>query len=287
MATDQRNLPAFFSTDADFQTWGQGIEAQLVACGLVVTADTGQVNLATMTRPAINNYAGYRMYRFSDALQATKPVFIKLEYGVAGTTDRPAWRVQIGTNTNGAGTLTGQVSTALVVAQASSKTAGATLASYCSGDGSALRLVSNMDLTASGFRLFLFVERFRNADGTANANGVFWYSGGQSIASSIVPFIGTVPASNSSLSGLPMVNYATTGQQSAAGSEVALFPMFGVWGRLYPLLGVAGYANPDIGAGVAFATSSWLGATRTFMPFGSIGPNGPAGTSQSIAILWE
>jgi hypothetical protein len=81
MPTDIRNLPAFISDDATFRVWGSGLAAQIAAMGLVQTSDTGQINWATVTRPAIGALAGYEMWRFNDALQATKPVFIRLDYG--------------------------------------------------------------------------------------------------------------------------------------------------------------------------------------------------------------
>jgi hypothetical protein len=288
MATDQRNLPAYFNSDADFQTWAQGVEAQLVACGLVNTADTGQVNLATMVRPAANGFAGYRIYRFNDAMQASKPVFIKWEYGVASATNMPSWRISLGTGTNGAGTLTGTVIGTYQAAASSSKSAGIQLPSYCQGDGGGIRIVNNFDIATGGFRIYCFIERFRNPDGTPNPNGVFIFMGGQSISSNVLPFTGAAPSSNGSGSGLPTppINNAQ-GALSAAGSEVAMSPFYGIWGRLYQILGIMQYWSADIGAGVAFSSSSWLGAAHTWMPFGSVGGPPGSGSSAAIAMLWE
>ena len=57
-----------------------------------------------------NTFAGYEIWRFNDAFQATKPVFIKIEYGVAAVVDRPSLRVTASSATNGAGTPSGQMS---------------------------------------------------------------------------------------------------------------------------------------------------------------------------------
>jgi hypothetical protein len=40
--------------------WGSGIAAQIAAMGLVQTSDTGQINWATVTRPAINTFGRIR-----------------------------------------------------------------------------------------------------------------------------------------------------------------------------------------------------------------------------------
>src|SRR4051812_25718504 len=105
MAFDTRTLPAYLADDATFRTWAQGIHAQIVATGaLTQTADTGQVNLTTATRPLANAFAGYEIFAFNDALQATAPLYLKVEYGVGATQDRPSLRVSAGSSTNGAGT---------------------------------------------------------------------------------------------------------------------------------------------------------------------------------------
>jgi len=288
MATDLRSLPAFLADTATFRTWSQGIDAQLRACGLVLTADTGQVDLTTAVLPAANAYAGYKIYRFADALQATKSVFIKLEFGVGSPTDKPQLRFQSGTGTNGAGTLTGNVVPAspTVLATAASKTAGITLPSYCSGDGSRVALVTNLDNASGNFRLFMLIDRARNADGSGNGGAYFYYVGGSAVNMCVVPFTGTPPSSTNSTGSIPLLQLQSSGMMSQAGSEAALFPVFAVWGRPYPLLAFMGYAAVDIGELVAFSAAAWLGAARTFMPLGDGGP--PTATaSQWLAILWE
>src|SRR3954452_19330861 len=113
MAKDIRNILAGANNDAEFRTWGSAIGPQIAAMGLVQTADTGQINWATVLRPGLNTSAGYEIWRFADALQATKPVFIRIEYGIAAVTDRMRIIARVGTATDGAGTLTGQVGNAI------------------------------------------------------------------------------------------------------------------------------------------------------------------------------
>jgi hypothetical protein len=97
------------ATDAEFRDWGSKLSDALAAVGMVKTADTGQIDWATVVKPAaISTYQGYEVWRFNDTLQATAPLFLKIEYGSGvSVATRPGLRLQVGKGTNGAGTLTG------------------------------------------------------------------------------------------------------------------------------------------------------------------------------------
>jgi hypothetical protein len=99
-----------FTTDAKFRTWGLAMSTAMQAAGFVKTADTGQINWVTVTKPvATNTQAGYEIYRFDDDLQATAPIFFRVGYGSGGTAsgNSPATWITIGTATDGAGTISG------------------------------------------------------------------------------------------------------------------------------------------------------------------------------------
>ena len=109
MSAYTANLESYLDTDARFRALASFVSDNLTAGGLPKTADTGQINLATVTRPAVNTSGGYEIRRFDDALQATKPVFFKIEYGTgAGSpgTGISFW-LTIGTGSDGAGNITG------------------------------------------------------------------------------------------------------------------------------------------------------------------------------------
>lgn len=100
-----------FATTAQFRAMWSEFSAKLQLCGLIKTGDTGQIDWLTAVVPTvIHTVAGFEMYRFDDALQATKPVFIKIEYGYGFALSVPTLFVTVGTGTNGSGTLTGTVS---------------------------------------------------------------------------------------------------------------------------------------------------------------------------------
>ena len=95
------------TSDAGFRAWVAEFIAQLLAVGLVQTADTGQINTATVARAANNTDAGYAVFRFDDSLQATAPVFFKVYFGSGFNQSVPRIRVQVGTASNGSGTVSG------------------------------------------------------------------------------------------------------------------------------------------------------------------------------------
>lgn len=94
------------TANAGFREWVKMLQKALEECGIVKTADTGQINTETVETPASNNtYSGYNIWRFNDANQATEPVYFKLEYGRSGTASIPKLRWTVGTGSNGSGTI--------------------------------------------------------------------------------------------------------------------------------------------------------------------------------------
>jgi hypothetical protein len=291
MAKDTRNLPAFLSNDADFRAWGSGIAAQIAAMGLVQTADTGQINWTTVARPAINTSAGYEMWRFADSLQATKPVFIRLDYGVAGAVDRPRIIARVGTATDGAGTLTGQVGTAVTAMANTSKTAGVVQPSLCSGSTSRLNLFTGVEIAGAAaiWGTMIWVERSKTSAGVDTGDGVMtWVSSWNSSAYQAIPFAGTIPASQTSNPAISIS--AASGAISSVGPNVAVSPTVGALGKPCFASWVA-YISADIPKLVPVSIDH-MGATRTLLPLGDTAyPFGNfvqgTTTGHSLAMLWE
>lgn len=114
MTTASTNTVIDQTSDATFRVWiAEVITAMFTLVGLTQTADTGQINTATVTRPGTaNTVAGYVIGRFNDTLQSTVPIFFKLEFGTGGTaTTSPNMWLTVGTGSNGSGTITGTTTT--------------------------------------------------------------------------------------------------------------------------------------------------------------------------------
>lgn len=107
MALSETTVNSDVTLVADFRAWATAVRDQLTAAGLTRTSDTGQIDLTTVSAPAINTYAGYDIFQFTDSDQTDTPIFFKLEYGKAANTARPALRLTLGTASNGSGTITG------------------------------------------------------------------------------------------------------------------------------------------------------------------------------------
>ena len=286
MATDRRFLPGHVEADATFRAWAVGIDAQIRAMGLVQTSDTGQFDPATSTRPVAAGYAGYRMYRFADALQATKPVFLKVEYGSGGGATTPALRVQAGTATNGAGAFTGSYVTGqIATTYPSSRALGTIWESFCSGSPSRLNLVYNLDPGGTAGAVALHLERTMDPDGTPNGNGIFYQAGGSGPSTQMLPFSGPMTgAAAASPWRAPAV-----GSQSSDGVNVALEPLPLIVGGKVTLASFLRYLSSEIPEHSAIQVLH-LGALRTFMPIGDGYPQSLAhlnSPSYSLAFLWE
>lgn len=89
MTTASINTAVAHSSDATFRTWVAEVIAQLLAVGLTQTADTGQIDTATATRPGTNTSGGYAIFRFNDTAHSTTPIFFKLEFGTASSAAVP------------------------------------------------------------------------------------------------------------------------------------------------------------------------------------------------------
>lgn len=203
MATVTANHAPTLSSDALFRAWSQFINDALVTTsGWVDTAATGEVNLSTMTAPATNNtFAGYKVYRMADSLQATAPIFLKVEYGRGPGVNYPGLRLSIGTTHDGAGTLTGtQVLTAQQVS--CNATSASSLACYASGSTNRFAVVLFADNTGAQYTIAFGVERTKDSTGADDSTGVVlsWcgHSGSAEVARvQVIPPSGGVPATSS------------------------------------------------------------------------------------------
>lgn len=283
------NVPAYFSTDADFRTWGSTISAALATLGLIQTADTGQINWTTVAKPAATNASqGYEVWRFNDGLQGAAPVFIKIEYGSGGNfaTD-PGIYITVGSGSNGSGTLTGQTSTRTQIGTSSSgtKSAGITLPFYVSGGSGELFLAFNVDTAAITFGSLVGVERPKDSNDSPTSEGVLVSAlSPLSVKAQYVPASGSVPAVVAS-------NWCSVApgmwSRSAAGASADAAPVFipiaGVWRFSRILLTGSG----DFAAGGTM-TTSMLGGTHTYMAMDRACTSPSVnGVSSGVAFRWE
>lgn len=167
MALVTRTFAIGGSTDAAFRAYVQAVTEMIAGVGLVNTNATGSIDPTTTTNPtAFGQVRGYQVWRFDDALQATAPVFVKLEYGgvaVQSTLYGYGIWATIGTAHDGAGNLTGsQVAARTVLAFQSGVTATA-YPSFASGANN--RLVLVLASNQNQYLGLLTVERAHDSTG--------------------------------------------------------------------------------------------------------------------------
>lgn len=234
---------------AVFRTWGSGVDGTFTTLGWVQTSDTGQINWTTVAAPSGSNTAmGYSIFRMNDTLQATKPVFIKVEYGTSGSVSWPSMWLTIGTGSDGSGTITGISWTRTQIA-GWNNSASIAFPSYFSGDSGRYCCALFTGEGSNYYQIGFSIERTRDSSGTINNTGLLvctlpHYNSGASPKSQYIPFTGTAPSAYSA------INCITTNTVigiTASGNNVNLYPIK-TWtpGESDPLTNLFVYYYPDL-----------------------------------------
>jgi hypothetical protein len=256
----------------------------MTAVGFTKTADTGQIDWTTVLKPgAALTIMGYEIRAFSDALQASNPVVVKIEYGSGSTSaNNVAINVTVGRESDGAGNLVGEVSYTFAI-----KCANNTTTAYdCYVSGASDRIGFAMFSHAT-YLLSLYIERTKSSAGANTSDGV--------------NIVGTVANSNYqqyfAKKGLGnplsvatpgiccLVPYSGT---AVNGSDIGLFPIFPLIGYMdNPDLGACVYFTADIAAATSI-TLSILGANHTYITVaGAIGTINGNTSAKSLAVRYE
>lgn len=182
MTTATTNTVITSTNDAEFRTWITELSNNLDTVGSVRTAATGQINLATATKPtASNTTAGYEIRRMNDTLQSTKPVFWKIEYGIGTVaSNTPCVWITIGTVDLGNGSLGGLTSVRQQVGTYTSALLSTTTnykSLYCVKDGFiGVEFKRNSQL-ANKSMLYFTICRTVNSAGEWTGDGVHFVFG--------------------------------------------------------------------------------------------------------------
>lgn len=263
---------------AAFKAWGQALSNALQALGtLTKTADTGQIDWSTNPAvPAAGVSAGYEIYAFNGALQASAPIYFKVEYGTNTTSGRPQIWVTVGTGTDGAGTLTSMAGTNVSVTNRNgmlTNTTSQATADGCMVTGDADTLViamwtfNNGPVQAHGV---FWCERVRDINGDATADGFIcgWGTGGgtSTVLQNIYHHNQAPQLASTTASAMPLTpgtNVAPT--TTIKDSTLYTLPVFTGWG---PRLGapskfLVAHHTEDLGQGGTFTVTHY-GASHSF-----------------------
>ncbi len=177
MAKTMFYAAAINTSDATFRIWGKGLSDAMTTVGFTKTADTGQIDWATVLAPtSAGTFMGYEIRAFSDSHQATNPVIVKIEYGTSGSgSTYCGLRITIGRATDGAGNFIGETTNQFIVYSATNTTV---YSWYVSGSTDRISAAICADAATTGFGFWL--ERVKDDTGATTDEGVdfgyVWYS---------------------------------------------------------------------------------------------------------------
>lgn len=279
---------------ANFRAWGLYVSTQLAAVGLVKTADTGQIDWTTVVAPGgVDTYMGYEIWRFNDSLQATAPVFIKIEYGSSGTASAPGVRIQFGSGSNGSGTLTGNLSSQYPSAVVSITTNAVVVGS---GNTNRFCIAAGFTLTG-GYGMFFGFERSKDAAGNDTAEAVlavFSNVSASTAASTRYYIVWSTTLGNLGVhTQISAPALFPPGATAAAGSQVIVCPILHSKGIfMNPGMNFAGYFTENIAVNGTPSVYVY-GASHTYYSLpansaiNSTGWQGPGGGTEALLIRYE
>jgi hypothetical protein len=160
-------------TLANFKAWAMMFSAALTAFGWTQTADTGQVNWATIASVPTGT-GTYEIWQSADTVSPTNQITLRFDY--YNGSGKPTVTVSVGTSgTDGAGHLLG-AKIGMTVNGYNNSTA-ATLNSYFSGDSGSFRCIVFATDGNTTYPLYyhpfgISIERSRNSSGAKTGDYV-------------------------------------------------------------------------------------------------------------------
>lgn len=273
-------------TDAQYRAWAQEIEAAIVAIGLVVASDTGQVDLTTLTRPAGLVYSGYRMYKTNDGLV---DLYVKLRFGTGSSSNSGRVAISVGTGTNGAGTLTGSMTGEY--ASVGSGTAASKTNYACGVTGCWWLVYGPGTMQASTFPHFAFkLARFVNASGTPTSDGFILYA--HSANTRVTQQVTLLPTASVQTAGLNVCMLPSSITTGNVGTDFQFWKHYTAQPRMIVNPFIVTCDNTAIVAG-AERDLTILGTSRRYINpggavgFGGFGVGATSATLHASMMIWE
>jgi len=284
-------LPITCMDNASLRAWGKQVSDTLLECGLVKCADTGQINWTTAVY-TLQTIAGYEIWRFDDALQATAPIYIKIEYGV-GAVNCLRMYVNVGQGTDGAGNLTGLTSRRqdYIATTSSAIPLNTYWMSYFNYNPvmGFLGVQYGINAAVGTAALSFMIARSCDDDGVPNAEGYALYQRGSSIFVSYKAMLAQGGTQNYSMP----VNWAYGGVWSSiVNTDVQLYKHYMATPKIRQLPQCLMYLATEIPAFTEFVSEvSGVPHTYVALPSTVLGANtwgiGTIAGTHLLAMLWE
>lgn len=268
--------------DASYRAWVSHCKTVLDGVNPAMftqTADTGQLNPATITRPATNVRTDYLIYKFDDGL-GFAPVYIKFFFGTASSANQPICTITVGSATDGAGNFVGAT---ITPAQAGGGSSASSSSSYaCVTEGQVA--ISFLPEAFSSIWPFFggFISRFTDAAGSPTNEGINVFaavgSGGFSIISTLYS-----PAWSGSTNAMGNLYVNPFGVTSMI-YQGAIQPNPVFYRAPHPRIfhNLAHVIKADVSTGAEFQAAMVGSTKRNFKNIGMV-----ASSENRFACLWE
>jgi hypothetical protein len=282
-------FPIAHANSADFRAWGSDLSASFANVGLVKTADTGQIDWVTVTRPVVGNTAaGYEIWRFTDS-----SVYLKIEYGTGGGLASPGMWLTVGTGSSGSGTLTGTVSDRRIIHTSSSTlvSAGTNRQSFLVyKDGFFGFFGYRFADGANNARFFAAVAKTTDSSGAADSRGatVYFNNSTGGLDGPVVQALNFQTATALTIntdSSFVIVPMGIT--SSIIGVDTQCFLHWTALPLVLPNPYMATVITAEAPAGSTFSTTLVGTASRTYVALDSIPTGARANLLYRLAMLWE
>ena len=286
------------TSDATFRAWGSAVSANLATVGLIQTADTGQIDWATVTVGGTGVIDGYEIWRFNDALQATAPVFLKLGYGTAGA-GIPDIQLQVGTGSNGSGTLTGTVTTGTPnIGYANSGSSASTKNSSVAYNGGSFAFQGFAQTVSAGFmqpQMFMAVSRPYNSAGAYTGAGVQIYyfsnSGYQNLASQALNFVTATARPVDLYSNYSFIPGSGSQTTTAISGDPQIYAHWASLPGVVLIPGMVTVMSTDVVANTTFSVAIAGSTARTYLRLDATWSGAqvppPSTNITALAMIWE
>jgi hypothetical protein len=301
------------NNNTDFRALFANVSAQILSAGMVKAADTGQIDFTSVISPNnASQVAGYEIWHFNDAFQASSPVYWKIEYGSGSQNTYPACWITLGTGSTGNGFVTGVTSNRWV--NPNSKTIGIAMGAnsansyncYFSGDPSRFNCwlmqtaVNSTVGLGSTHNMGFAMERTKDANGNDTGEGILFTSFGTGFNQYLWDTrIGQLNIGSTTSGQAQNLNLLMpTVGNGVNGANTSVYPVFHSRGGSFanPGLNILGYfcgtnsSTGDIAPGTT-TTISMYGVNHTYMAGGfnwqASGGNCPSYRNGQVGLLYR
>lgn len=278
------------TSDAGFRAWGAALSANLAAAGLVQTADSGQINWSTVTRPSTSTAGGYEIWRFADS-----SLYLKIEYGTGSGANTPNGWITVGTGSNGSGTITGQSSTrsTWMVGNAAAASTSTTYTTYICRTANVIGVVFGANANGGIYPMGYFVVG-KTVDGNGDADSTGFgvlRSSGSGLNNPSLQTVRTAATAATFNDTTNCILFAGNPSSSLDGADVQAYLMWLNAPRMTPFAWACGYVIAEITELNTFSVALVASASHTYLALGQLSSsaqlNGQSGTTYSIAMIYE